>query len=212
MASLTPLNPTQIYKKVIHRAAEFISNFNLKESCLDATLLSVRKCNPYEANVYMRGDGFIFSKDTEGVITAHEINFEKNAPFYLSYELSEERMNLYKDLNQSIEITEYKKYTNSSFERYDSCLLQWDAINWNYNAKNYDYIGIASDGLNSFLRGNRGEKIRVEEVLDNLFDFKTFKGDFVKRRVNVFLKEMNKKDYIHYDDISIACLYLGDEK
>lgn len=75
-----------------------------------------------------------------------------------------------------------------------------------------EYVVLMSDGIRSFSKvtqeetGTHKESLSLTKVLDNLLDFKGFNGVFAHRRLNKFLKDMEKENCEHFDDISLAVM------
>jgi hypothetical protein len=67
---------------------------------------------------------------------------------------------------------------------------------------------VFSDGVKSFVDEQRQE-VSTLEVIRSLMNFKGFKGEFVKRRMQGFLKSARKRGWKHDDDLSMAAIYLG---
>ena len=69
-------------------------------------------------------------------------------------------------------------------------------------------VGIASDGLCSFEKDK--QSVSLSNIINPFFDFKNTNGEYLKRRVDKYLKQLHKEGYSHYDDISLATLLIKD--
>ena len=65
---------------------------------------------------------------------------------------------------------------------------------YKFSPSRTDVVLVGSDGWSTF-------PIPFEEIIVDLLDFKNFKGQFIKRRVNAQLKKWGME---HFDDISLA--------
>ncbi len=186
---------------IIHNAELTARQLGLTANCLDATLI-VSYVTDNVVYVYIYGDGAVVTKDKKGSIQIDHIEFTNNAPYYLSYLLDESRDLIYhENKNQrSYHITQQNGNTTSYNIAYDSKLIL------EYNLDRYPNIFICSDGIQSFIKKdpNQRDILHPLEVLPNMMEFKTIKGEFLKRRMKRALKDLEEKGITHYDDLSIG--------
>ena len=74
------------------------------------------------------------------------------------------------------------------------------------------WAAVFSDGVFAFKRPTEvggWEQIPWEEVVRELTAFKTYKGEFVKRRMKRFFKDAEKRGWRWDDDVSVAAIYFG---
>lgn len=76
-----------------------------------------------------------------------------------------------------------------------------------FDVDSYDLVVVFSDGIESF-RDSRGDEVPYGQVLTNLLNFKNYSGEFVTRRLRRFLKTCTKAGWTHYDDVSMAAIYV----
>ena len=84
-----------------------------------------------------------------------------------------------------------------------------------YSREHFDLVAVLSDGVHTFQQKNvlgQMENVPLNEVLAQLMQFKNVKGEFVTRRCKRFLgKFCEKNGWAHYDDFSMAAVYVGEE-
>lgn len=166
-----------------------------KSSLFDCTiLLCFKKNNNIDIVIY--GDGNIITKNKKGDIDITTISYNNNMPYYLSYNIDEERKKEYSRCHPVITICKNNK-------------IVYEHNNWSqpyiatHDINDYHFVGISSDGLNN-IHDKTGNKIDVMEIVTPLLDFKTSKGKFMTRRCRSQLREFRQKGYIITDDISIG--------
>ena len=165
---------------------------------LDATLISYF---PYIGKVVFFGDGIFFTKDNQGNINLYQVEYESGAPFYLSYNLSINRTQTYFK-----EFGNYKKYIITNGVKMECPIDKPVILN---NIADVQFAGIASDGLLSYMKENYN--IPLKQIINDVFDFKSTNGEFLKRRMNKINKIHGKEQIRHYDDVSIGMVYFGEE-
>ena len=75
---------------------------------------------------------------------------------------------------------------------------------------NITFVGIASDGLNSFVHKVTGNVMPLAQVIRAVTAIKSIKGCFLQRRMRAQLKAWSA-DWYHYDDLGIACFAIDHE-
>ena len=68
-----------------------------------------------------------------------------------------------------------------------------------------DIIGVCSDGINSFKKGD-GSDINWETQIHEFIDFKSTVGVFVQRRLGFLKRQWAKNLTSFYDDISMSAI------
>jgi hypothetical protein len=187
----------------INVASAAASVLELNDSCLDATLMIATE-KEEEIHVLASGDGVIVA-DYENKIKIINIEFESGAPYYLSYTLDESRNKLYESqykLDKTIDYNTVFKDNNAvTVEIHESQDIGIEHII--FDKKDIKSISIFSDGLTSFDFENDDLYL---EFVKSLVSFKSLKGEFVKRRCRKAIKEVNKSQITHSDDLSMATL------
>jgi len=189
----------QIGNWIIHNSEMVARQLGLSINCLDATLIIAFHIDG-QIYVYMYGDGAIIKKKGDD-ITINKIDFNKNAPYYLSYQIDDYRNNLYHEMGNDLTIT----ISGSDGESCEVYAYDYPAF-FTFNARDFDTLFITSDGIFSFIVESATERRVVPEgdVLPDFMNFKNVKGEFLKRRLNKALKNLNRRDINHYDDLSVG--------
>jgi len=98
---------------VIKKAQEVRTALQLKVDVFDATLLVAASIGPYQRIAYVRGDGYVIAKKKNGVSQVFTLNYESNAPYYLSYEMSFDKKTAYEQQYGDVPIY-YEEYVIGS--------------------------------------------------------------------------------------------------
>lgn len=173
---------------------------------LDSTLVILYQVQGTNTvNLLMMGDGVIITKMKGKRPHIVKVSYQKEMPYYLSYALDKKRNGAYDLVAKEIQKDGCIKVVTNGNE--STFLPYYDMTFINYDLNDYEYIMIASDGLDSFYRQETGEKVPIEFFITKLTQFKSFKGEFLQRRMKRFLKELTKEKIYHYDDLSIGIIY-----
>ena len=148
--------------------------------------------------VYIYGDGCVVIQQKDYIeITA--IEFEKNAPFYLSYLVDDYRFDLYEKINpKKTLITESNMLPELAGKvKYD------DKVILTYDMTLMKTLMICSDGLQSFMQ-KTSSHIPALDIVPEMLEFKNIKGEFLKRRLNKYMKQLTKSSIGHTDDLTVG--------
>src|SRR6266404_7429195 len=189
---------------------------NLPNQALDATLFCVAinngKFNYYDyinnetINYVISGygDGSIIKIRKDNTIEFIYIEYPSGAPLYMNYYNDQLRFEYYKNefgLQRKIYkytiinniITDFKLDIDDNGETYYECGI----------AENYKFLGVTSDGIASFVDSNN-KLVEMTSIVKALVDFKSYKGEFIQRRMNGFNKFCVDNGWKHNDDFSFA--------
>lgn len=226
-------NTEEFFLHVASVAETQALSLGLNPTSIDATLLTISaKDGQITGSVY--GDGSIIVKyrhnDFIEVISSEFASEgSKEFPAYPSYMLDLKRAEAWDKINPRGILTNcYFLDTKNNNKKNDvrdpdrrneikyldvRCRNQW--LDIRTSIKNIEWIAILSDGIKTFSKhpvNSSIERIEAHEAIGHLMDFKGFKGSFVKRQTNWFMRSFSKKNlWDHDDDLSIACIYAGDE-
>jgi len=179
---------------IIHNAEMAVRVLKGPATCLDATLLIAFKYDN-EIRVSVYGDGVIIWIDNNNVLSYINIQFEKEKPFYLSYQLDPQREKSYRAEN--IKKTIIRGTVLNAL--YDEVT----AFDYGYHAtfrlENTKALFISSDGIDSF-----NHSISLVDAITEVTNFKRVHGEYLKRRMKRFLKNVESSGNWHADDISIG--------
>jgi len=195
----------------------------LDEACLDATLLGVYVDT--RINVFGMGDGVIAFKMHSGDLVAFDILSPSGFPLYPSYFLNRSRLiGVQEEMRQDPERgwrVDYIREKGDTIEREERCFWSrgLDLFVQSYSRGDEDpscvddddfieTVAVFSDGVGSFVDENR-QSVSQLDVVRELMAFKGYKGEFVKRRLQGFLRACAKRGWKHDDDLSMGAVYLG---
>jgi len=187
---------------IIHNAELTARQLGLTRNCLDATLIIAYEFQGVY-HIYMYGDGVVAVQGKDKKVSIMEIEFTKNAPYYLSYKIDPERMDLYDKMGQDLLIHHDSHVTdNTNGYAYDyKTFFRYDAIY-------FPNILISSDGISSFTR--LGDPEQTLEIAEEFLLFKSTKGEFLKRRLKRALKNYDADGINHMDDLSVGAFLYED--
>ncbi len=198
---LSKLTNKEIGNRIVQKAGYIAKQLGLNYETLDTTLLLgyLDKHNN-KFIIHSFGDGVIIYKKHHDVYY-QSINYSENYPYYLSYLLDEERKsNLIKTIQQTMTVS-FSKINHE--QRIDKEYSSLKHHTLEIDVNNLEWICIASDGIESF---NQETDITIQQ----LSSFKNFRGVFLERRVNKLIKENKKESITHYDDLSVAGIFFGE--
>ncbi len=180
---------------VIIHAEKITNTLQLNNSCLDSTLIVAIYIDGF-IKIFVYGDGVILTKTKYGEIKFTEIKFESGAPFYLSYLLNKNRLELYKEqFKQPLKIITEKEEKVVNFDH---------PLTFNFPVDELESILISSDGILTFYDDQTKEKISNFEIFSEVLNFKNFNGQFLNRRIKRIMRDYKKLNIKHFDDLSLA--------
>jgi len=194
---LNELDYDKMGQWIIHNAEMSARQLGLSISCLDATLIIAYHIDNM-VKIYMYGDGCVVAKSGD-LIEITTVDFEKNAPFYLSYLVDDYRFELYDKLKIKKTLTVEGNNGNKIFNdlKYNGKVI------FTYDIDFFKSIMICSDGLGSFLQ-RTSTPVSAINIVPEMLEFKNIKGEFLKRRLNKYMKQLSKSSIGHTDDLSVG--------
>jgi hypothetical protein len=208
------------YKEILERGIQMAAACRLKATALEATLLVAVQRNR-EIEVFQMGDGVVAARRRgTGEVHYTSLKFGNNAPFYLACLLSTAAKANYiskaetvatttgilstsSGLMDAMEMLSVKESTVEEKLSNDSPCMRVH----NFNTADYDLVLVMSDGAESFV-DRKNEPVPLPFVLRQIFAFKGYEGEFIRRRSNGFKKFCVEHGWRHDDDLSIAGIYL----
>lgn len=181
---------------IIHNAELVARQLGLKTTCLDATLIIAYAFQGIYY-IYMYGDGVIVIEGMDKKISVMEVEFTKNAPFYLSYKIDPERMDLFHKMDQDLIV----KHTSDTVSNKNGYAYDYKCL-FRYDTQFFPKILICSDGLTSFMKGTDPEQ--TLEIAKEFLSYKSTKGEFLKRRLKRATKIYEADGIFHGDDLSVG--------
>jgi hypothetical protein len=204
------------------------------EEMLDATLLGVYVDS--RINVFGMGDGVIAFRMHSGDLVAFDFESPSGFPAYPSYFLSQSRL---MSVQEKMRETSEKGWRVDHVYENGDCVSVADRCFWSRDLELFrqDYsrgdrdgvrdlttdgecvddvdeddfietVAVFSDGVKSFVDSER-QSVPWLVVVGELMSFKGFKGEFVKRRFQGFLRACEKRGWQHDDDLSMAAVHIG---
>lgn len=199
---------------VLQAANSAVERLELHPDCLAATLLCAYKSNG-TINAFIIGDGYIIARNKERLTVISHM-FDTGAPWYLYYNLNDDLKDAYQDhFGHGKLIVDHK-----IFEK-EKCIYSDE---YSYNIQNFrtmpysfpeefDLVGVASDGLKTFVQSAKNDtsitnkSVDIDNIIRDLFSFKTLEGQFVHRRCQKFMRDCASKNIKHTDDFSLGVLH-----
>lgn len=197
--------PGMIKLWVEAQADSILRDLGLVSQNLDSTLVVLYKDPNFNTiKLMMIGDGIIITKTKDNHPYIVKVSYMGEMPYYLSYSLDKKRNKAYDQAAKELQADGFTKVVS---DRYEELLPYCDITVVDYDLNDYEYIIVSSDGLDSFYRQDTGEKIPVEIIVQELCNFKSFKGEFLQRRMKRMLRDYEKQGIYHYDDLSVGIIY-----
>jgi hypothetical protein len=152
----------------------------------------------------MIGDGVVVL-DTKDEWVIRERKFVPNFPFYVSYLLLNGRRAQYDTLGVKITDTTHVIDKESGEIRTFEEEIPFEQLCHAeiYRAEDTRSITVLSDGIGDL---RRGEQLSLTDAAMMLFPFKSYKGDFAKRRMKAFERQLSKEGIVANDDIAMATI------
>jgi len=205
-------------RHILYSIAEFAVQdahhqiFGFDKQVLDCTLVSLisnGKCLYYS----ICGDGCVVILGRKAA-TVIDVEFPSGAPFYLSYTMDDDRRKRYTEEFGNKKIVTTKTYDLDTGEEIESIYAEVAFDNKITGVLFGDGCPVAaiaiSDGYKTFNNESERVSTKEEEVLKNIYSYKNFNGEFVKRRMLSYKKRCHNDGVVHYDDLSVAAIYFGE--
>lgn len=189
--AFTPDTYKEFVNSIVFQSKVISKLMGLEKDCLYATLNIIIH---YKHKTYalMIGDGCLLYKTTEGQVDFIVHEYKNNYPFYPAY------------LTEKIDSND-KGLTVKTNHKTTECV--YDTVTL-YEFEHIEWIMGSSDGIFSFTNGY--SIIDFEAIRDQLSDLKSFKGEFIERKMKRIIKNYNKDGNYNSDDWSVTGLYLGE--
>jgi len=198
----------------VHVAQAAAKVIGVPVGALDATLgfIIEDECAKHVVHLALQGDGIIAHKTEQGV-WVEVIDYDQNAPGYLSYWLDNSRFAKY-DNNcrgyrvwggwapaEKPDLLDEDPYPCGRMKPYCT----------SFDMRETEWVAIFTDGLESFKENFASAPFaNPTEMLEYFTAFKNTKGEFVKRRCQKAMKEIGVSQYepvVHSDDFAMACIH-----
>lgn len=195
-------------------AHTYAQSLQLSDDTLCATLLTLTVEGDI-VKTFCCGDGVVAAKDYDGRFLIFEYKFQSGAPYYLRYELSEEKKQGYlKEFGPHYSVTRID--LDGDKAKKETCKYEIQSngpipiLAEEFSIEHYQQIAIFSDGVSQFSTG--GGRIPtfvdLEKIIPELMAFKNTKGEFVKRRCDRAFAKFAENGWANFDDFSMGVINL----
>lgn len=188
----------------------------LSNHCLDATLLHAEVTGD-DLTVVAYGDGVIDLEFKNGDRNTFSIEFEGEAPAYLSYWLREDDLDLYlRKLGQRKVTVKSQLSDRMVWENTGEVKVTRDAYGFvqNFPWNTIKRVTLCTDGVRSFRKvtaQGATEDVPLDSVLAEVTGIKSQAGQFMVRRMRRFLYDYCPKNgWYHDDDVGVATILNGE--
>jgi serine/threonine protein phosphatase PrpC len=188
---------------IIHNAELSARQLGLNVSCLNATLI-ISFFYKDQFHIYMYGDGTFILKKNDDELMIIDLEYTKNAPNYLQYQINSSARDDYHRLGQDLIITE------TLGERVVERKYAYDYNTFfTFSTELFPTLVVCSDGISSFVK-DKVTRIPLEEIVPEVLAYKSTKGEFLKRRLKRALKIYDQNGIEHTDDLSVGTFLLTE--
>jgi hypothetical protein len=192
---------------IMNKSVDIAYLMKMDTRCLDATLgfAFIRK-NAIDVRFF--GDGCIVTVDKDNNIKIVDIEYDKNAPYYLNYFFDEDRKKAYKELKQK-KIIKYTTINATGSMQFNTVDSNEDFEWMSFDLATTRSVSIFTDGVKTFMpHSQTTPSMEFTKVIKELVNFPLPNGEFVNRKCLRFLKI--HPEYYFFDDFSMATIYNGD--
>ena len=203
------------YRPIISSLEDICKSLRYDVNCLDATLLTA-VCGKQKTKIVCWGDGVVVVKKKDGTSRIIEIEASDGYPSYLSYHFYQDRIMDMRRAEKNIIVRDYHLESNGIF--YSPVITLQEFFTpyvETLDTQELEFVLLMSDGVQSFYNtdsndhGRKAQPVSFITIVKELMAFKNFQGEFVQRRFNKVLKEANVNQWEHYDDLSVAGIFIG---
>ena len=162
-----------------------------------------------DITIRLIGDGVIAAKRLNGEVVMTRIDWANNMPLYRAYAADEYReftMAHGGALARAAMVTRLTRHPDGSETEKKMPQPLYEMLPGfgdHVGVRDFEFIAVFSDGVCSV------PGVYWHEVVLELMDFKSTEGSFVKRRMNRFISDAEKSGRPPADDISMACIHIG---
>lgn len=208
--TLSTGNDVESYKASIiaalHVAYSSAKVLEMPARSLDATL-GLLVVDEGRLMVFLTGDGIVARRLKDGSILHTVVDFEGNAPYYLSYGLDSNRYEQYRIEYGGRRKMHLPDPDGSIWPKIDVDIEEQIAYIPIIDPEEVDSVAIFSDGIQTF---SGPDKPSLQQIIAECMSFKNTKGEFVQRRCKRALKEYAAKGLVHQDDFSMAAINMEE--
>jgi hypothetical protein len=205
------------YLACLQRSSSCSQSLGLSPVALDATLLMVHATKRrFIATCY--GDGIVALGRADGSIEAHSIQFENGFPNFPSYLLDPVRRQHYETHDKGTQHITTWTLADGAVQKTNTVKTDQPISLWQGDCADYHFVALISDGAHTFeqmtevgaLKTPTPVPVPAEEILVELLAFKSFRGEFVRRRLQTFLRQCEVNARYHNDDFSVGAVFFEE--
>lgn len=205
--------------RIAARATHMRRAAQLPGTALDATLLTVTQ-GENGVEVHAWGDGVIAARLRGTQAWEYTlIEYEMNAPAYLSYIADGDRLGEYMaqtEARRTIETYLLSPDGDSELieEREEGGEYPPDGDVFGFDPDMFDVVAVVTDGLQTFqsMEHRMPVHVRLTQAFLPLLDIHITTGRFITRPAKAFLlKQCAKQQWHHNDDLAVAALHTGED-
>ena len=209
---------------VIKKCLEVKDTLRFPCDIFDATLLIAAAVGDVWGRkiLFSWGDGYFILKRPSGAVDVISLSYESNAPYYLSYELSQNKHDAYAaeygsvPLHKNIDRISVDGVVDFVDVDVIPSVMQRSYFSVMGEGADFTQIIVSSDGIGTYEddpgvqppTGTELRKYTALDVIPNMVSYKNPVGEFVTRRMNRLKKEYADTHVIHQDDVSCAAINL----
>lgn len=193
----------ELGEQIIRRAARQARALGVEQDALDATLL-VAWCDGAQVRTHLYGDGCLVLRDRQQRLSAIRIEYAENAPYYLSYLLDAERQALYREAVGKPQFAQrIHQYAETVANRFEAHPFDAPAM-FAFDLAEFPLVALATDGLDSFMAADSGERIALLEVARAVLEFPEYDGAFVQNHLYETVIALARQRAFNIDDIGLG--------
>ncbi|MDM8547771.1 protein phosphatase 2C domain-containing protein [Candidatus Venteria ishoeyi] len=191
---------------VIQETAKIAQQIQLSLNALDATLLVAWTAQD-RFYVYVYGDGCLAMRSAEGRLRTIDLEFQPNAPFYLSYWLDEALIKQYQVL-----IKDPKNLSLHDTKLGYKLLVPFnEVLAFTFKRKEYPLLAIFSDGISAWQKRKQRDYLPSLTVAETLLNFPNLQENFAYRRLAKAQKNYLKQDIYPMDDVAMGAFVCHED-
>ncbi len=209
--------PALICQELISHAGKIAKEMGLDNQDLLATCVYA-VVTPSGGFIHILGDGHAILKFKQGDLFLVNTEWQNNTPYYPA----DNRKNSFIADHSKIEngekslvigtvsFSEEVEVENEIFFDIQQAVKGYVVSLSVEDIESLEVVVIASDGIGRFKKD--GEFLKPLDVAKKLITFKTWEGDFVKRRLSRELLNLSKEETFPDDDVALAAIHFNPKE
>jgi hypothetical protein len=202
---------------ILRKCLEVRDTLKFSYDIFDATLLIAAGVGHHSKILFAWGDGYFILNRPSGDIDVISLRYDSGAPYYMSYQLSDDKRAAYAAEFGGDPLTIKTERLETDGSTSCSKFEQIRAMQGSYftvlEDTDLNQIIVSSDGIGTYeapkekpLPGMECARYLDHDVIRTMVAYKNPVGEFVTRRMTRFKNDNQKAGTIHQDDISCAAI------